>query len=424
MGFPDGFLWGASTSSYQIEGGNEGSAFTAWERRRGWEPCAEAADSWNRWREDLACLKELGANAYRFSLEWSRLQPSPVDFDEKALSRYVEMARTFKEAGVRPMVCLHHFSEPAWLFERYPLGWLDPRACEAFVRFGDRVVRALRSEVSDWITFNEPMVWLMNGYALGLFPPGLRRIYALERTFLKEGLLENVLRAHRELYRLIHQDIPNGRVAIAQNIVDLEPARPGSDDLEALSRWDLFMHRRALDLAASAHTLDFIGLNYYTRIFVSKARLPFVPLRVVPAYAELEQITGSLGLKLLGGRRGDRPRSDMGWEIVPEGLGKVALALWKAYRLPVVVTENGMADGSPDGRERFLKGHLASLEAAIAQGADVRGYLHWSLVDNYEWGSYRPRFGLYGVDRSGSFKRSQASGADYFRRVIAANGVV
>lgn len=424
MGFPDGFLWGASTSSYQIEGGNTGSAFADWERRRGWEPCGDAADSWNRWREDLACLKELGANAYRFSVEWSRLQPTPTDFDEQALARYVEMARAFRDAGIRPMVCLHHFSEPAWLFERFPRGWLDPAASEAFVRFGDRVVRALRGPVSDWITFNEPMVWLMNGYALGHFPPGLRRIYALERTFLADGLLENVLRAHRELYRLIHQDVPDARVSIAQNVVDLEPARRGAADLEALARWDLFMHRRVLDLAASAHTLDFVGLNYYTRIFVAKARLPFVPLGVVPAYAELEQITGAFGLKLLGGRRGDRPRSDMGWEIVPEGLGRVATALWKAYRVPVLVTENGMADATDDGRERFLKEHLASLESAIANGADVRGYLHWSLLDNYEWGSYRPRFGLYSVDRANGFKRSKASGADYFRRAIAANAAV
>jgi beta-glucosidase len=418
MGFPDGFFWGASTSSYQIEGGNDASAFVDWERRRGWEPCGAAADSWNRWREDLKCLQELGADAYRFSIEWSRIQPTSAEFDETALERYVEMARTLRAAGIRPIVCLHHFSEPAWLFERHPKGWLDEGASAAFVRFGDRVVRALRAEVSDWITFNEPMVWLMNGYALGHFPPGFRKIFTLEKTFLEEGLLENVLRAHRELYRLIHQDVPGARVAIAQNVVDLEPARQCAEDLEALAKWDLFMHRRILDLAVSAKSLDFIGLNYYTRIYVSKARLPFVPFGIVPAYAELEQITGEWGLRMIGGRRGDRPRTDMDWEIVPEGLGRVATALSKAYSLPIVVSENGLADATPDGRERFLKAHLSSLQEAVNGGAKVSGYLHWSLLDNYEWGSYRPRFGLYAVDRENDFRRSKASGADYFRRVI------
>ena len=424
MGFPDGFLWGASTSSYQIEGGNTRSALVDWERKKGWEPCGDAADSWNRWREDLACLKELGANTYRFSVEWSRVQPSAGEFDEDALARYAEMARAFKQAGIRPIVCLHHFSEPAWLFKKYPKGWLEPRAADEFIKFADRVIRTLRMDVSDWISFNEPMVWLMSGYALGFFPPGFYRIHALEKTFLEQGLLENVLRAHREVYRLVHEDIPNGKVAIAQNIVDLEPAKQCAADLGALNKWDLFMHRRILDLAHSAKTLDFIGLNYYTRIFVSKARLPFVPFGIIPAYAELEEIIGEFGLKLLGGRRGDRPRSDMNWEIVPEGLGKVALSLSKAYPLPIVVSENGVADITADGRERFLKSHLKSLQGAIDAGANITGYLHWSLLDNYEWGSYRPRFGLYNVDRENGFKRSKASGAEYYRRVIRANKVV
>ncbi len=423
MGFPDGFLWGASTSSYQIEGGNDHSAFVEWEKKRGWEPCGLAADSWNRWREDLKVLKELGANTYRFSVEWSRVQPTAMEFDEKALERYAEMARAFREAGIRPIVCLHHFSEPAWLFQRWPKGWLESGPADAFIRFADRVIRTLRDDVRDWISFNEPMVWLMNGYALGHFPPGFYKIYALERTFLKDGLVENVMRAHREIHRLVHADVENGRVGIAQNVVDLVPARSGTHDLEALMRWDLFMHRHILDLAHSSQTLDFIGLNYYTRIYVSKARLPFIPLRAVPAYAELEQITGEFGLKLIGGRRGDRPRRDRDWEIVPEGLGRVALALSKAYPVPIIVSENGLADATPDGRERFLKEHLQSLQAAIEAGANVTGYLHWSLLDNYEWGSYRPRFGLYSVNRNNGFKRTKASGADYFRRVIKANGV-
>ncbi|PCI36474.1 MAG: hypothetical protein COB53_09505 [Elusimicrobia bacterium] len=423
MGFPDGFLWGASTSSYQVEGGNDNSAFVDWERRRRWQPCGTAADSWNRWREDLACLKELGANTYRFSVEWSRVQPTPMEFDESALERYAEMARAFKEAGIRPIICLHHFSEPAWLFERWPRGWMESGPADAFIQFADRVIRACRNDVSDWISFNEPMVWLLNAYALGHFPPGFHKIVTLERTFVQGGLIEHVLRAHREVHRMVHADIKGARVGIAQNVVDLEPARQGAADLEALGRWDHFMHRHMLDLANSAQTLDFIGLNYYTRIYVAKAWIPFFPLGVVPAYAELKQIVGELGMKLLGGRVGNRVRTDMDWEIVPEGLGRVALSLSKRYQLPILVTENGLADTSGNGREAFLKSHLSSLQSAIDDGAHVTGYLHWSLLDNFEWGSYRPRFGLYRVDRTNGFKRTKSSGADYFKKVIK-NGAV
>lgn len=419
MRFPKGFLWGASTAAYQIEGDNVRSAFWEWETRKGWEPSGKAADSWRLWRRDLDCLKSLGLNAYRFSVEWSRVEPYPGEFDEEALERYAEMARAFRRAGVRPIACLHHFSEPSWLFKSVPKGWLSGGTVEAFLRFADRAVAALRPEVQDWITFNEPMVHLVMGYALGHFPPGFRKILTLERSF--RPLLSNVVRAHNEAYRMIHRDIPGARVSVAQNVADLEPARAGVEDLEALRAWDLFMHGKLLDMAISSGTLDFLGLNYYTRIFVNKCRL--APLGAFPAYGEVEDLLGSRVFNWLGGRRGDRPRSDMGWEIVPEGLGRVVERLWKAYRLPILVTENGIADSTGTRREDYLRDHLASLGSAMEDGAVVLGYLHWSLVDNYEWGSYRPRFGLFHLDKAGTFKRLPSEGARYYSQVARRNSL-
>jgi beta-glucosidase len=434
MKFPDGFLWGASTAAYQIEGGNDRSALWRWESRKGWERSADAANSWEMWRSDIDCLKKINAKAYRFSVEWSRVEPEPGKFDRKVLDRYREMARALKREGIRPVVCLHHFSEPAWLFEEIPEGWLRPPppgkeslapAADFFIEFVSEAVEVLKEDVSDWITFNEPMAWLLWGYAFGHFPPGKMRALTLENTFMGKygggGLVGRVAKAHREAYRIIHREIPGARVSIAQNIADVLPAGP--EDAPAAKVWDRFMHARLLDVAHYDGALDFLGINYYTRIFVSRAKVPFIPLGVVPGYAEVEEALGSKLFSWLGGRRGDLPRTDMGWEIVPESLERVVTRYWNAYKLPIWITENGLASKTRSGREDYLKSHLAALGRAISSGAEVAAYLHWSLMDNYEWGSYGPKFGLFSVDRAAGHVRTPASGADYFAKVAGENAV-
>jgi beta-glucosidase len=422
MPFPEGFLWGCSTAAYQVEGGNEGSNWAAWERRKGLEPCGPASNSWDMWREDVRCLQDLHANAYRFSVEWSRVEPHPGEFDEAALERYALQARALRLAGIRPIVCLHHFSEPAWLYERWPTGWLTDAPIESYLAFVERVARALSGEVKDWVTFNEPMVWLLFGYGLGFWPPGFRRGLSLERTFLRNGLIDRVAKAHAGAYKALKAEDPHGRVSLAQNVVDLEPARARVDDLEALQSWDRFMHTHLLDLAKSSGTLDFIGVNYYTRIYVAASRL--FPLGVMPGYGELERALGPRLFRFLGGRRGGRALTDMSWEVVPEGLGRVLGRLHRAYGLPLLVTENGLADATGLKREDFLREHVLSMGSAMAQGADVRGYLHWSLVDNYEWGTFAPRFGLYSVDKDAAYKRRPANGSKLFTQIAKTNGAV
>ncbi|MBI5241845.1 MAG: glycoside hydrolase family 1 protein [Elusimicrobia bacterium] len=387
--FPRGFLWGVSTSSYQNEGGNRGSAFWDWEARRGWERSAEAARSWELFDEDLRLLRELNLTACRFSVEWARVQPAPDRFDEEALARYAAWARRLAEHGIRPLVTLHHFSEPAWLLRLHPGGWLEAGVPERFLRFAERVAAALGGAVADWVVFNEPMVFLLFAYGLGHFPPGRRLLWRPQRTF-QPVLLRGLIRAHNDCYRLIHRLQPGARVGAAHHVSQLEPARPG--DEAAVARWDRFMHRDFLD--GTKDCLDFLGLNYYTRVFVSSSRLPGLPAAALPGFAEVEKGLTRPLFRLLGGRRGGGPPGGTGWEIVPEGLGAVALKYWEEYRKPVWITENGVADEAGADREAFLRGHLASLARAAAQGADLRGYLHWTLVDNYEWGTYRHRFGL------------------------------
>ncbi|MFA6317502.1 MAG: family 1 glycosylhydrolase [Elusimicrobiota bacterium] len=402
--FPKGFLWGASTSAYQVEGGNSGSAFWDWEQRKGWEPSGPAAGSWERFEEDLACIKALGLNAYRFSVEWSRVQPDSDRFDEAALERYLGWARRLRSEGIRPFVCLHHFSEPAWLLQRHPEGWLGDAVPARFLRFAERCAGVLREVVSDWVTFNEPMVFLVGAYGMGHFPPG-RWLLLRPRVFSRA--VASMARAHNEAYRLLHRLQSDCRAGFAQNVAAIDPSRPG--DEEAAAWWDRFMHRDFID--QTRDRMDFLGVNYYTRIFAHRSLLSPLPGRVVPGYAELEAGVGRLAFRLLGGRAGEGQPTDMGWEVHPEGLARVVSALWKEYAKPIVILENGIADANGARREAFIRDHLAALAAAMKQGAEVQGYFHWSLMDNYEWGSYRPRFGLH------SRERKPSPGAGFYGRV-------
>ncbi len=406
--FPKDFLWGASTASYQIEGGNRLSALADWERRKGWEVCGDAAGSWERFGEDLACLKELKAGAYRFSVEWSRLQPEPDRFDEDALRTYAGWARRLRESGIRPFVTLHHFSEPAWLLKAHPRGWLDAAVGPRFLRFVERVASALREDVMDWVVLNEPMVFLVGAYGMRYFPPGKFMLTNVRGDFLKR-LVPNFARAHNEAYKLLKRGQPAAQVGYAHHVTALEQASVGDDG--AVADWDWFMHRHWLELTAGY--FDFMGLNYYTRIFVHRSKLPFMPMGVVPGYAEFEHGVTPWVFRLLGGRRGARPRSGMGWEVVPEGLGRVVADMYRASGKPVYILENGIDDRDGTARDSFIRSHLTALAGAMREGADVRGYFHWSLLDNYEWGSYKPRFGLY--DR----QRRPAAGAELYREIAA-----
>lgn len=405
-------MWGASTASYQVEGGNARSAFWDWEVKKGWERSGDAARSWELFEKDLSCLKALNLNAYRFSVEWSRIEPEPGRFDEGALARYAGWARRLKEEGLRPFVCFHHFSEPAWLLRGHPKGWLDPEVRVRFLAFVEKTASALKDAVEDWIVFNEPMVFLVSGYGMGHFPPGRWMFTDIHKEF-NPVLVKNFCRAHNEAYELLHRLQAEANVGIAHHISALEPAAPG--DEKAVADWDWFMHRHFLDLTKDH--MDFMGINYYTRIFVHKSRVPFLPMGVVPGYAEFEQGVTPFVFRLLGGRRGGRPRTGMNWEVFPEGLGDVVRQFWADYQKPICITENGMASAPGVDRGDFLRSHLESLAQAIRAGADVRGYFHWSLMDNYEWGSYKPKFGLFSRDRRPS------QGSEYYAGV-AKNGVL
>ncbi len=413
--FPDGFLWGASTASYQVEGGNAGSALWDWEARKGWERSGDAARSWDLFEDDLALLKRLNANAYRFSLEWSRVHTGPGLFDLAALDRYASWLSKLSDAGIRPLVCLHHFSEPAWLLKAHPRGWLEKGFSSAFAEYAETVGGALGRLCRDWVIFNEPNLFALNGYAAGVFPPG-RRGLVHPGGVVDAQVLPALGTAHRDAARRLRRRSPGCRIGVAQHLVELQPARPG--DERAVERWDAFLNRRFLDLTAP--DLDFIGVNYYTRVFVATPPLParwIFPFGVLPGHAEVEKAMGPLAFKLARGRRDPGPRTGMGWELEPRGLHRLLVSLWRRYKKPLLVTENGMAEAPGVSRDAFLRAHLEAVHDAFSEGVSVEGYLHWSLLDNYEWGSYAPRFGLFTRDRR------PAEGAELFARIAAANAL-
>jgi beta-glucosidase len=424
-GAPRGFFLGAATSAHQIEGGTRND-WTAWEAGRypdgrphvkDGATTARAADSWNLWPQDVAALRRLGANMYRLGVEWSRLEPTEGAWDEAAAARYREMFAALRAAGVTPMVNLWHFTLPPWVAERGGLEWDGaPAALEAFAR---RAGAAFGAEVDWWCTLNEPNVYVAKGYLAAQWPPGVadparavRVMAALERA---HGLMTVAL---READRVdADGDGHATRVGLAHNVrifdarswhpVDHLAARFADDfyDEQLLDAVETGRVRAKLPRVLSidepfpplAGSFDWLGVNYYTRE-LTVGHL-FGPKKYEPTTAP------------------DRPRNDMGWEIYPEGLLRL-LERFAGRPWPILVTENGVADARGTVRPDFLRAHLYAVDRARAEGVDVLGYLHWSLIDNFEWSEgFGGRFGLFTIDFANdpTLARRPTPAVDVFR---------
>jgi beta-glucosidase len=409
--FPDRpRLWGVAVSHYQVEGGDpcDWTDWAAAGRTKG-GACGEAVDSWRRYEEDAALAAAAGANAFRFSISWSRVEPRRGELDEAALDRYRRLVEQMVRLDIEPVVTLFHFTHPRWFHEETP--WSSPASIDAFARFARRVAGALGPAVRAWTVLNEPLVFLLGGYLDGAIPPGIRSGRMLGKAF------DHMLAAHAAAAAAIRETNPAAAIGIAHNMIGLAPERAwnpldrfatrtahrlynrGILEAFATGRFslsfppDLKLRIRRDELPGS---LDFFGVNYYSRVHMrcpGKTRFP-------ADFAYLDR-TG-------------RGLTDNGWEIAPEtlpGLLKEASSLG----LPLVVTENGLADGDDSRRASFLAEHAGGLR--LAGGAPVAGYLHWSLLDNYEWlDGYGPKFGLYEVDRF-TFERRPRASVETFRRL-------
>lgn len=399
--FPDGFLWGAASAAHQVEGQNTNNQWWDWERQPGkiWhdDRSGDACGWWHNAEADFDRAAALGQNTHRLSIEWSRIEPREGFFDDAALRRYREMLTALRQRGIIPMVTLHHFTNPRW-FEAQG-GWLNPTAPARFARFTTRAVSALGDLCDLWCTINEPVIYAVQSFLIGIWPPGVAHPAVTMRV------VANMLRGHAAASRAIRAVSPALRVGFAHHLRLFDPATPAIRDLAVAATWDYLFNGIVLRALRSAPGLrgscDFFGLNYYTR-----ERTAFDPRAP----------------KLLFGRRFTPPdveQSDIGFEgktygeVYPAGLYR-ALRRVARLGLPIYITETGIPDADDDQRPRFILSHLAAVHRAIREGVDVRGLYFWTLVDNFEWTEgWGLRFGLYAFDRQTQERVLRPSGALY-----------
>lgn len=377
--FPAGFLWGSGTAAHQVEGGNVNNDWWDWEHDPASPAVAssgDANDHYHRYEQDFALLAALGQKAHRFSLEWSRIEPAPGEFSQAALDHYARVLDSLARNGLTAFATMHHFTVPRWFAARG--GWLAPDAIELFGRYVERVSAVLGDRIPYACTINEPQIVALNGYSRGRFPPG-------ERDMAKAFAVNAVLmQAHRTATAALRAGNGQPLIGTCLQLPVVEPLDLASegDVATAATLKRLLVDSHLEDLSSGGYVGDYVGLQYYSRVRVdSTAPSPAAP---PPSGAETTQ---------------------MGWEVYPAGFGQSLRAL-AAVGLPIIVTENGIATADDSQRIRFLQTHLCELKSAIDAGVDVRGYLHWTSFDNFEWAEgYRPTFGFIDIDRDNDLCR-------------------
>jgi beta-glucosidase len=441
--FPEGFVWGTATSSYQIEGGwqADGKGESIWDRfshtpgrvRQG-HTGDVACDHYQRWPEDVALMKELGIPNYRFSINWPRILPAGSGaINEAGLDFYDRLVDGLLDASITPYITLYHWELPQALADKG--GWAERPSAEAFVELADAVTRCLGDRVTHWITHNEPWCASFLSYQIGEHAPGHQNWTEAIRAS------HHLLLSHGWAIPVIRQNVPNAEVGITLNLTRVLPASAHPADVDAARSYDGYFNRWFLDPLYGRHypadkiadyeaagylpngldfihpgdmavirtATDFLGANYYTRSVSS----------------------GDVTSKSTVGKL---PRTDIGWEIYPQGFYDLLNRLHFDYNVPkLYVTENGASyNDGPNGngeiadsnRQAYIEAHLQAAHAAIQNGVPLAGYFLWSLMDNFEWGwGYTQRFGIVWVDFA-TQQRIPKQSALWYRQVIANNGLM
>ena len=415
--FPRGFLWGAATSAHQVEGGNTNNQWYAWEQAgRTKAGSGLACDWWSgRWREDFDRAAETGQKAQRLSVEWSRIQPTPDQWDEDAIERYRLMLRGLRQRGMSAMVTLHHFTHPLWLDERG--AWESKEVVFHFERFVRKTVEALKEYCSLWCTINEPNVYAGLGYITGAMPPGGGGLQLAVRV------QANMARAHAAAYRAIHEIQPQARVGYALHYRPTVSRRRWFPLDAVMRRYRHLAVNLAFPTAISTGvmrtplgrirmpeakgTQDFFGLNYYSVDTVS-----FDALRPKELFTRT-------------GYPGDADLSQSGMIAnIPQGFYDAIRWVVRTYPdLPILITENGIDSSEDAVRRRYMAQHLHQIWRAVNFNWQVKGYYHWTLVDNFEWErGWTQRFGLWALDTQ-SQKRTKRPSADLYAAICRSNSL-
>ncbi|MCC7543339.1 glycoside hydrolase family 1 protein [bacterium] len=411
--FPKDFLWGSATSAHQVEG-NQNNNWTDWEKERAaalargakkafdnpsvhWYRIKEAAvdpmnyisgravDHYRRYEEDFDYAKKLRHNAHRFSIEWSRIEPRRGGYDERQIEHYRKVIRALRRRGIEPLVTLHHFTLPHWVQAQG--GFASARTVEDFARFAGKMASEYNEDVQWWCTVNEPELFASFSYYFGLWPPQSKNVFKASYAYYSV-----FVRAHKAAYKAIKHVNPHAMVGAAKNnsyyVVQDKVLSPLT---YSFAQWwgnHAFFDR-------THKYMDYLGLNYYFRFNIVKGRVI------------MDQ----------------QNPSDLGWGLHAEGLYEILKNLHGRYHLPVVVTEAGAADGQDEVRAWYIKELLRNIHRAMSEGVDVRGFMYWSLMDNFEWDKgFWPKFGLLEVDRKTMLRSVRPSAYEY-AKVIRAGGL-
>ena len=344
-----------------------------------------AANSYLNNNADIACLKELNANAYRFSVDWSRIEPEEGQFNEEALDYYKKMVKKLRLQGIEPFVTIWHWPLPLWLRDKG--GWENREIVGYFKKFADKIAGHLNEEVNFWITLNEPMVYASQSYQSGEWPPQKKNLWSFWRV------INNLARAHRAAYEVLKKTDQDNKVGIAKNNMYFEAANGALVNRILKKCADWWWNDRFLNKIKGYQ--DFIGLNYYFHNYINYG---------------------------FGSIYSYEKKSDLEWGLYPEGIYHLLKDL-KKYGLPVYITENGLADKGDQHRAWYIKEVLANIHRAIGDGVAVKGYLHWSLIDNFEWSSgFHPRFGLFEVNYQ-TYERQARPSAQFYADICKNNRI-
>ena len=418
---PESFFWGTATASHQVEGGCKNNNWYKWEnnfdeegkpRIKDNQVAGDACDHWNRYNDDILMLKELGVTHYRFSLEWSKIEPKKDQFNENALKHYDDVIDALLKNNITPYITFHHFTNPVWFDEMGAFENEDNIAY--FLNFCKMVFERYSDKVKHWCTINEPEVYASMGYFAGVFPPGKKNAQ------LSAIVQKNMLIAHTQLYHMLKKT-PNGKesqIGIVKNVMQFDPSR----------RWNLldwlaciftdtvynkmsFSYFSTGKISIYIPTLvklfhynknaikstDFFGLNYYSHVHVKFQ------------FDKHEFFTNTFPE--------NDTMTDMPYTIYPEGFYR-AIKSVESVGVPIIITENGIADAKDDRRALYIKRYIYAMKKAISEGSNIKGYFYWSLMDNFEWAEgYDMKFGLYEVDFK-TQKRTLRQGSKAFIEII------
>lgn len=407
MYFPPDFLWGTATSSHQVEGNNENNDWWQFEGQEGntldGSRSALACDWWENAEADFDRAQEMGTNAHRMSLEWSRIEPEPGSFSQEAIGRYREMLQGLLDRGIEPMVTLHHFSNPLWLVEKGDFS--SEVVVDYFQRYTAKVVAELGDLIPKWVTINEPMVYILMRYIQSAFPAPKERGW-----FEGFRAIRYLLQCHGAAYHVIKESYPDALVGVAKHFRPIKP-RLNGNWLDAwwarrISRFfnDSWMESMVTgrirwpvgrgSIKGLAGTIDFVGINYYSRAHV---RFPPRPSRLYEEQGPEGQVMA--GDSLFGHYPGDL------FDIIKDSL---------KYERPIYITESGLPDAADEERPTYIMTHLRELWRAVSFNYPVMGYYHWTLVDNYEWErGWTQRFGLIELNPENQERNWRPSGRLY-----------